>query len=265
MPEHLPIPGDDEQGVVDADADADHRAERESQPRHVDARAEHVDKGEADAEAHHRSQQRKSHGDHAAEGQQQDDDRGDEPEQLGGRRLLCVEETEGAADLDNQPVAGDRRDGVDQVRVGITGEVALTLVVANGHDRGGAVGRHDPRTERGTHQRDVVEAARVPQDLDDRVLVLFDTGRVVEDHLGADAGECREAVLQQVERDLGVAAGHAELASRLDVGRADGHRGPDGDDHPERHDDASVTRTETGEPFEARCHRHHLARTATRE
>ena len=94
--------------------------------------------------------------------------------------------------------------------------------------------------------------------------MLFDAVGVVEDHLGADACERGKPLLEQVEGHLGVAPGYTEFAARLDVCGTNSDRRTDRHDHPHHHDGASVTRTETGEPLEARCHRHHLARTATR-
>ena len=140
VPEHLPISGDDEERVVDADADPDHRAERQRQARHVHAGPEDVDHRETHAEAHDGREQRQPHRDHAAEGQQQDDDGGDEPEQLGRRRLLGIEEAERSPDLHHEAATGDRGHRVDEVGVGVTREVALTLVVADGDDGGRAIG-----------------------------------------------------------------------------------------------------------------------------
>ena len=48
----LAVAGDDEQRVVDADAEADHHAQDQRELRHVDERRQHADAGGADEDAH---------------------------------------------------------------------------------------------------------------------------------------------------------------------------------------------------------------------
>ena len=97
----LPVAGDDEQGVVDADAEADHGAERggEARDRH-DVGEEPADP-EADADADDRGADGQAHGEHRAERHDEDDDGEGEAERLRRRGL---EPGEGlAADLDLHP------------------------------------------------------------------------------------------------------------------------------------------------------------------
>ena len=83
----LPVARDDEQGVVDPDAQADHRRQDRGELRH--ARERRQDQGEAGprGEADHRRPDRQAHRDHGAERDQQDDHRGQQADRLG---LLCL-------------------------------------------------------------------------------------------------------------------------------------------------------------------------------
>ncbi len=121
--EVLPKPRDDEQRVVDADAEADHRDED---------RGDRVDVGQAgedeqQEERGHQGDDREHDGDERsderAEDDEQDDDRREQAEQLGGslldRRELCL-----AVVLDRHPgrldgLADDVLHGDDLVPVGV--------------------------------------------------------------------------------------------------------------------------------------------------
>ena len=81
--ELLAVAGDDEQRVVDADAEADHQADerREVGDLHEVAGQDHERATEADAEQ--RDADRQAHGQHRAERDDQDDDGERQTEQLG--------------------------------------------------------------------------------------------------------------------------------------------------------------------------------------
>jgi hypothetical protein len=107
--ELLAVPRDDEQRVVDADAQSDHQPDERSELRHLEDVAEQDHESAADPDAEQGDRDREAHGQHRSEGHDQDDDGEGEAEQL-GRRLLELGEDE-AAQLDPQAV--DRRCRVD--------------------------------------------------------------------------------------------------------------------------------------------------------
>ena len=107
--EVLAVPGDDEQRVVDAHAEADHGAEDQGELRDVQEGGEHADAGGADEDAEQRRHDREPHRHHRAEGDQQHDDGDADADQLAARVLLR-QEGEGAGELDLHAVgAGLRR------------------------------------------------------------------------------------------------------------------------------------------------------------
>ena len=100
----LPVAGDDEQGVVDADAEADHRHHRRREVGHRDDVAEQRDEGRGDAEAEQGGADRQAHRQHRTEGQDEDDDGGDDAEiSLSGQLELAEQVT---AVLDRQALDG---------------------------------------------------------------------------------------------------------------------------------------------------------------
>ncbi len=72
----LPVAGDDEQGVVDADAEADHGHQLRTECRHGQDVAEQVDDAEADRDPDERGDDRQAHGHDRSEGHEHDDDGG---------------------------------------------------------------------------------------------------------------------------------------------------------------------------------------------
>ena len=104
--DRLPVPGDDEQGVVDADAEADHRdhLDREVRHRHRVAGDRH-DRG-AGTEAEQGDADRQAHREHRAEREDQDDDRGEDAVDLALGHLELGEDV--AAVLDGEAVDIDR-------------------------------------------------------------------------------------------------------------------------------------------------------------
>ena len=78
----LAVPGDDEQRVVDAHADADHGGQLGAERRHDQPGGEQGDDGEADADAEQGGEDRQAHGEHRAEGDEQDDDGGEDADGL---------------------------------------------------------------------------------------------------------------------------------------------------------------------------------------
>jgi hypothetical protein len=110
------VAGDDEQRVVDAHADADHCRDLTGEVRCVDERGPEGDGGERDEDARDRGDDRESHRDDRAEGEQQDHDRSEETDELGGRQLAVGEHVAAESHLDWGSV-GDllhRQRGVSQ-------------------------------------------------------------------------------------------------------------------------------------------------------
>ena len=97
--EVLAVPGDDEQGVVDADAEADHGAEDERELGDVQEGGQDADGGGTDEDAQQRGDDREAHGHHGAEGDEQHDDGDGDADQLAARRVLG-QLGEGAGELD---------------------------------------------------------------------------------------------------------------------------------------------------------------------
>ena len=107
--EVLTEPGQDEQRVVDADAESDHRSDDDRPAGDVDEVGHHGQRPGADREAEQGRPDRQPHGHDGPEGQQQDHDRDPQAEGFAdtGRRLL-EREVQVAAGLDAQ---GRRRCG----------------------------------------------------------------------------------------------------------------------------------------------------------
>ena len=94
----LAVAGDDEQRVVDADAEADHDADERREVGDLEDVAGDDHRRAAEADAGERGADRQAHRQHRAEGDDEDDDGEREAEQLGRRLLELGEEV--AAELD---------------------------------------------------------------------------------------------------------------------------------------------------------------------
>ena len=92
----LAVTGDDEQRVVDADAEPDHRGDRGGDLGDVEEVGEHRDRREADEQSDERGADRHAHRDDRAERDQQHDHRGDEAVDLGAAEVGTLT---GARDL----------------------------------------------------------------------------------------------------------------------------------------------------------------------
>ena len=102
----FPVAGDDEQGVVDADAEPDHGPQEGGEVGDVDDVAEDDDQAEPGADAAEGDGDRQAHREHRAEGEDQHDDGEGEADELGLRRF---EHGEGlAAGEDLEAVDGGR-------------------------------------------------------------------------------------------------------------------------------------------------------------
>ncbi len=78
----LPVPGHDEQGVVDAHPEPDHGQHLGGEDGDVQDVAEQVLEGEADGDAEQGGDDGQAHGHHRPEGDQHDDHGGQDPDAL---------------------------------------------------------------------------------------------------------------------------------------------------------------------------------------
>ncbi len=205
--------GEDEEGVVDADAETDHEGELRREVGGVEDVGAEGDQADPDAEGEESGDDRQSHRHDRAEGEQEDDDRGEHADPLREAFFFFASDflDRRAAELDLQPVAGGGLRGVHDpfgflvVEVGpgnveLDGRVGDLAVVA---DRSGAaalaVGAGDF-----TDVRFLFDFGENPLHL------LFDGGRV-------DAGVCLEDDLRRfsrLRRELALPADRALPSSR---------------------------------------------------
>ena len=127
--ESLPVAGDDEQGVVDADAEPDHDPEEGGEVGDVEDVAEDDDQAHPGPDSAEGDRDGQAHREDRAEGEDQHDDGEGEADELGRRRF---EDGEGRATgehleaLDGGRVVGDRlAEGGRLGQVDIGGEVDL--------------------------------------------------------------------------------------------------------------------------------------------
>ena len=137
---------DDEERVVDPDAQADHRPElRRSRP-HVGDRREQQDPGDPDREPEQRGGDRESGHEQRTEGEDQDHDREQEPDLIrrrAARRLGVVDELASERGVDTS--GASRLGGLLHVVEGLDAELLDGLVVLERGDRSRATGRrHGP-------------------------------------------------------------------------------------------------------------------------
>jgi hypothetical protein len=242
----LAVAGDDEQRVVDADADADHGAERDGEvgDRHH-VRQQRDDAG-ADADAEQRDPDRQAHRQHRAERDDQDDDGEREADQLGLGGLELRQRL--TADLDLEPVdlrceLGDL--GADLRRLGL-GDVVGQVDAGDRHTAGQLALGGDQTALLAL--RGVRTGERHPLDLGDLGEELghhrFHLG-VVDALLGAEhdragqtAPEPAEVLVERVEARFRLRVGNREravarCADRSDEGEhGDEHRDPGAEDEP---------------------------------
>ena len=100
----LPVARDDEQRVVDADAEADHRRELRRELGHRQHVGEQADAREGDADAEQRVQDRQAHRQQRAEDDEQDHDGRAEADRLCKAELRLPHEVAGQLDLQRRVV-----------------------------------------------------------------------------------------------------------------------------------------------------------------
>ena len=253
----LPVARDDEQGVVDPDAQPDHRRQDRGELRH--GRERRQDQGEAGprGEADHGRRDRQSHRDHGAERDQQDDHRGQQADQL-GRARLGLRPPRGvlAADLRLQVGGADVVEGRLERLERLDAQVGGRLVVGDLRVADRAVGRQGARGLERVRDGDHVRLAR------DRVqggvhgvgLVLERPVGRVEDDVRRGAGGGGVALGQQVVGALRLGVRQVEVVAELAAEGAADHEDRDHGGDPDAEGAPTVARCRLAEPIEERTH-----------
>ena len=213
----LPVAGDDEQGVVNADTKPDHDHHVRAEGGHGDQVAERLEDAEADAEPGQGGEDRQPHGHHRPEGQQHDHDRRHQPDHL-GRAGGCRDDVldRRAPDRHLQAPMGEAARGIDHPPDGLRGEVCSGGVELDHHEADPAVSRQ-PRpaagSERALHAGDMCQRPQGPdQPVDGRgVDGAVERARRAQDHVRAVAFPGREPARQQVLGLLRGRAGEGEV------------------------------------------------------
>ena len=143
--EVLAVPGDEEQGVVDADAEADHAAQLGRPAGDVDQVGDERHRADAEGEAEERDRDREAHGDDRSERHEQDDGGGDQADELAGPGLGLLErEEQVAAHLEPQRRT---RSGLRAERLEVLQVVRAQLLehrIADADERDATVCGHRP-------------------------------------------------------------------------------------------------------------------------
>ena len=144
--EALPVPSDDEQRVVDAHADPDHRRELRGEVGCRDGMADELDERDTDADAEERDEDRQAHREQRAERDEQDHDGGEDADEFGGTDPgILLEHAPAQRDLRALDLlrgcVGQRADRVERRGRDIAG----ALVELHGCVGNSAVTRHLPR------------------------------------------------------------------------------------------------------------------------
>jgi hypothetical protein len=253
----LPIPRDDEEGVVDTDPDTDHRAERHREVGHRDHVRQQRDQAGADTDAEQGHADRQAHREDRTEREDQDDDREAQTDQFGLGRLELAERL--ATDLDLQALDVGRSQlgdlGADLAGVGLAeglGEIDLGI----GHLPGQrAVGGDQPercalrgvRAQQGDalDRRDLVE--QFGHRCDDLGIVDALIG-AEDDRAGAATARTTEVLIEGVEATFRFGVRDRERAVARGADRADQHDHRDQGGHPDAEDQPATAETESSEP-----------------
>ena len=217
--ERLAEAGEDEQRVVDADAEADHRRELGGEVGRVDNVREEGDQAETGAEAEQRRDDRQPHRDHRAERDQQHDNRCEQADGRGDPEAGLLGLLDGLpAELDVQPGPRGRFRGVHDSFGGALGK-QVRFFVEDDRREGDPAVRGDRATRGGAAVRaDHLRDVRLLGDFREHRFHVLAHRRVVdgavvdlEDDGVAIPGLGAEAVPQQVGGALGVRVGQREV------------------------------------------------------
>ncbi len=230
----LAVPGDQEERVVDADAEPDHGRQLRRPRRDVDQVGHQLHRGDADDQAEQRHPDRQPHRDEGAERDQQDDHRDDDPRDLAepGGCFLEREEQVAAGLQRQRRLVTQVGDGVlEVVQVGLL-EV-LDRRVLHAHERDVTVRRDAARRtqhvrelrEGGLHRRQLRRSVRrFEHDVSgDPALVGLGLGEQLRSSVGVEAGRLEALLEIAPEGD-----GGGDDDEREDDPGADGGPGPGG-------------------------------------
>ena len=156
--EVLAVPGDEEEGVVDADTEADHAAQLGHPAGDLDQVGDERHRADAEGEAEQRERDREARGDDGSERDEQDQGGDDQPDQFAGPGLGLLErEEQVAAHFEPQRRT---RNGLDAERLEVLQVVRAQLLehrIAEADERDATVCGHRPTPHR--HLRALGERA----------------------------------------------------------------------------------------------------------
>ena len=134
------VPDDDEQGVVDADTDADHRHELRRPVGHHEHVREQLADGERHADAEQGDDERHAGGDHRAERDQQDHECGDQADLFGAGLGALGHLDDGAAGFDGERRCVAAQGELDQLLAERDRDLLGRGIELEGDEGDGAVG-----------------------------------------------------------------------------------------------------------------------------
>ena len=258
--------GHQEQRVVDAHAQADHRRQRRPDRWDVQEMAEQADEAERGGQAEHRGDDGHAHRHQAPEGERQDQHGGEQADDLAalGRRLgQDAAEVAPDADVDARLPGGGGgvEDGVGE----LLGDVAVGDVQQHRRERGRCVLAHQARGGVGERVRRRGDVRCLGQRLVrglDRLLV----GRVGDLALGDVEDDWAAAVLlrweaggEQVRGLLALGAGQAQVVARLGADAPDHQLDDDDEAEPDRDDHDRAVDAQTTKPVQDTGHADNLS------
>jgi hypothetical protein len=219
--EAVAVTGDDEQGIVDADAEPDKRGELRAERRHRQHMTEEVKCAEHGGDGHDRGRDRQRHSDNRTEGKKQDDDRREEAEPLAdpeGGTFDLLDRRPGQLRLEAGAVSGLRAmdDRTDRaVGDGVQGAVELDDPVGDVPVGADLMGTAWP--EGAAHRRHVRHRAESAKRLGDERTVRWRRDRVLgaEYDLGAGPRLGREMLFQEGRRLLGLGISAVDVVCEL--------------------------------------------------
>jgi hypothetical protein len=256
------VPADEEERVVDADPEPDHRGEGWRDRRDCEEVAHEPDQRQADEEADDGGDERQAHGHERAEGEREDDHRCDEADDLAalGSRLRELG-PDGPASRDLHPSVLSRRSRVEDLLRELVRQLVPAHVEQNRDERRllvladlrGALLAERIRSTcnvRQFHDRLVGSLDRLLR------LRVGDLARVdVEDDRAAPVLLRREALGEQVGGGLAVGAGKAEIVAGVGPERSDQQDERSGRDDPRADHNPLSVGGEPAEPIQETRHR----------
>ena len=254
----LAMLGDEEQRVVDADPEADHRGERRPDRRDAGEVPHQADQRGADEQTEHRGQDRQAHRDQRREGEREDDHRREQADQLarlGALRAEC--RADHAADVNLHPGGAPLlHPHVEDALRRRLAERAAADVEQHGDERVVAVLADEAGRrvrERVRHRVDVLHLLQRVVGVGDRLLVLaavLDLALRVEDDRAAAVLLRREVLRQEVGGRLAARARQREVVVGQRADPADHQRAGDDRDDPEDDHEPAVADADVPERVE---------------